>query len=146
MCFGTQWNGRIFNQNGRCGAKGESCTVTEFNLDTGSQFTPQVSSVGTLCLGTSGLFPVWIVIRHFEYPRVHAVHKHRSRRVRYRNVHQCQLWLYKCISTRGEYRFLRWTFTRTHTTGRQDLSGCGNDSPVRGCSAGDKSWTITFCP
>ena len=45
--FGIQWNGRIFNQNGKCGAKGEGCTVTEFNLDTGSQFTPQVSSART---------------------------------------------------------------------------------------------------
>jgi len=28
----NQWNGRIFNQNGGCGAKGEGCTVLEYNL------------------------------------------------------------------------------------------------------------------
>jgi len=27
-----QWNGRIFNQNGRCGGKGEKCTMLEYNL------------------------------------------------------------------------------------------------------------------
>lgn len=43
---GTQCNGQI------CGAKEEGCTVTEFNLDTESQFTPQVSSAGTSFLGT----------------------------------------------------------------------------------------------
>jgi len=38
-----QWNGRIFAQNGACGGKGEGCTMTEFNLDTGDTFTPQES-------------------------------------------------------------------------------------------------------
>ena len=93
------------------------------------------------------LFSIWIGIWHFKHSRVHAVHRDRSeRRMRFRNVHECQLWLYKCISTRGEYRFPCGIFTRTHTTRHQDQSGCGNDSPVHGCSAGDKSWTITFCP
>ncbi|KAL1666330.1 hypothetical protein GGF50DRAFT_87447 [Schizophyllum commune] len=28
----SRWVGRIFNKTAKCGAKGESCTVTEFNL------------------------------------------------------------------------------------------------------------------
>ncbi|KIK60329.1 hypothetical protein GYMLUDRAFT_73797 [Collybiopsis luxurians FD-317 M1] len=27
-----------------------------------------------------------------------------------------------------------------------DMTGCGNDSPVRACSAGNIAFTITFCP
>ena len=53
MYFGSQWNGRVFNQIGSCGTKGEGCTMTEFNLDTGSLYTPQVSCARTLFLGTS---------------------------------------------------------------------------------------------
>jgi len=41
VTINNQWNGRIFNQNGKCGAKGEQCTVLEYNLDTGDTWTPQ---------------------------------------------------------------------------------------------------------
>ncbi|KAF8896128.1 hypothetical protein BD779DRAFT_1667976 [Infundibulicybe gibba] len=43
-----EWNGRIFAQNGHCGASGESCTITEFNLDTGSQFTAQAYDISNI--------------------------------------------------------------------------------------------------
>ncbi|CAA7266879.1 unnamed protein product [Cyclocybe aegerita] len=48
MTINRQWNGRIFNQNGRCGAKGEGCTMGEFNLDTGSQWTPQAYDISNI--------------------------------------------------------------------------------------------------
>ena len=32
ITINNQWNGRIFNQNGKCGSKGEKCTVLEYNL------------------------------------------------------------------------------------------------------------------
>jgi len=32
ITINDQWNGRIFNQNGGCGDKGEKCTVLEYNL------------------------------------------------------------------------------------------------------------------
>ncbi|KAE9400365.1 Osmotin, thaumatin-like protein [Gymnopus androsaceus JB14] len=35
------WVGRLFAQTGSCGASGEGCTMTEFNLDTGSAYTAQ---------------------------------------------------------------------------------------------------------
>ena len=37
ITINDQWNGRIFNQNGKCGAKGEGCTMLEYNL--GELFT-----------------------------------------------------------------------------------------------------------
>ncbi|PFH53136.1 hypothetical protein AMATHDRAFT_55587 [Amanita thiersii Skay4041] len=48
LTINKQWNGRIFNQNGKCGAKGESCTQTEFNLDTGDKFTPQAYDISNI--------------------------------------------------------------------------------------------------
>lgn len=27
-----------------------------------------------------------------------------------------------------------------------DMSGCGDDQPVKGCGAGDVGFTIVFCP
>ncbi|KAK7444098.1 hypothetical protein VKT23_015496 [Stygiomarasmius scandens] len=44
----SNWVGRIFNQNGSCGEKGESCTITEFNLDSGDQFTPQTYDISNI--------------------------------------------------------------------------------------------------
>ncbi|KAH0585380.1 hypothetical protein H2248_008617 [Termitomyces sp. 'cryptogamus'] len=48
LIINSQWNGRIFNQNGACGAAGERCTVTEFNLDTGSHWTPQTYDISNI--------------------------------------------------------------------------------------------------
>ncbi|KAI0318672.1 hypothetical protein OF83DRAFT_1170893 [Amylostereum chailletii] len=44
----SDWVGRIFSQNGACGAKGEDCTLGEFNLDTGSQFTAQAYDISNI--------------------------------------------------------------------------------------------------
>ncbi|KAE9397680.1 hypothetical protein BT96DRAFT_995633 [Gymnopus androsaceus JB14] len=44
----VDWVGRIFNQNGACGASGEDCTITEFNLDTGSAFTAQAYDISNI--------------------------------------------------------------------------------------------------
>ena len=43
-----QFNGRVFNQNGKCGAKGENCSMGEFNLDTGDQWTPQAYDLSNI--------------------------------------------------------------------------------------------------
>ncbi|KAJ7112728.1 hypothetical protein C8R44DRAFT_677221 [Mycena epipterygia] len=37
----SAWVGRVFANTPACGPKGEHCTVTEFNLDTGSNYTAQ---------------------------------------------------------------------------------------------------------
>ncbi|KAJ8091099.1 hypothetical protein AAF712_007686 [Marasmius tenuissimus] len=44
----SRWVGRIFNQNGKCGAKGEKCTILEYNLDSGNQFTPQSYDISNI--------------------------------------------------------------------------------------------------
>ncbi|KDR78955.1 hypothetical protein GALMADRAFT_209295 [Galerina marginata CBS 339.88] len=103
-----QWNGRIFNQNGQCGASGESCTLGEFNLDTGNQFTAQAYDISNIQGFTQSI--------RIEVSGCDTV---------------------TCTN-------VNCGCTNAYPPG--DLSGCGNDSPVRGCSAGDKSWTITFCP
>ncbi|KAF9561997.1 hypothetical protein CPC08DRAFT_761768 [Agrocybe pediades] len=103
-----QWNGRIFNQNGHCGAAGEKCTMAEFNLDTGNAFTAQAYDISN--------------IQGFTQSMSIAVGGCDT--VTCTNVN---------CGCHNAYK-------------PGDLSGCGNDSPVRGCSPGDKSWTITFCP
>ncbi|KAJ7745567.1 hypothetical protein DFH07DRAFT_748780, partial [Mycena maculata] len=37
----SAWVGRVFANTPACGASGENCTITEFNLDTGSNYTAQ---------------------------------------------------------------------------------------------------------
>ncbi|KAI3614559.1 thaumatin-like protein 1-like [Moniliophthora roreri] len=44
----SNWVGRIFAQNGSCGPKGEGCSVTEFNLDSGDAFTPQSYDISNI--------------------------------------------------------------------------------------------------
>ncbi|KAF5371432.1 hypothetical protein D9757_010010 [Collybiopsis confluens] len=44
----VDWVGRLFNQNGACGASGEDCTITEYNLDTGDTFTPQAYDISNI--------------------------------------------------------------------------------------------------
>ncbi|TFK40213.1 hypothetical protein BDQ12DRAFT_721675 [Crucibulum laeve] len=108
LTINSQWNGRIFNQNGRCGPKGESCTLGEFNLDTGNQFTAQAYDISN--------------IQGFTQSMQIA-------------VNGCET--VTCTNVKCGCR-------NAYPPG--DLSGCGSDSPVRGCSAGSHSWTITFCP
>ncbi|KAJ7502557.1 hypothetical protein B0H11DRAFT_1712537 [Mycena galericulata] len=40
--------GRIFNQNGNCGAEGENCTMLEFNLDADSFYTPNSYDISNI--------------------------------------------------------------------------------------------------
>ncbi|KAJ7090873.1 hypothetical protein B0H15DRAFT_248057 [Mycena belliarum] len=40
--------GRIFSQDGSCGAKGESCTMLEFNLDADSFYTPNSYDISNI--------------------------------------------------------------------------------------------------
>ncbi|KAF9259849.1 hypothetical protein L218DRAFT_1079699 [Marasmius fiardii PR-910] len=44
----SRWVGRIFAKNNKCGPKGEQCTVTEFNLDSGDKFTPQSYDISNI--------------------------------------------------------------------------------------------------
>ncbi|KAJ7646504.1 hypothetical protein FB45DRAFT_890625 [Roridomyces roridus] len=40
--------GRIFSQNGECGASGENCTMLEFNLDADSFYTPNSYDISNI--------------------------------------------------------------------------------------------------
>lgn len=104
----SRWVGRIFNQNGNCGAKGESCTLTEYNLDTGDFYTPQAYDISNIQGFTQS-----IQIKSAGCDTV-----------------TCKVKSCPC--------------SQAYPVG--DTSGCGNDSPVRGCGAGDKTFTVTFCP
>ncbi|KAF9526344.1 hypothetical protein CPB83DRAFT_465748 [Crepidotus variabilis] len=108
LTVNRQWNGRIFHQTGHCGAKGESCSMGEFNLDTGSQFTPQAFDISNIQGFTIGM----------------GIGISGGDSVACTNVN---------CGCKNAYPV-------------GDISGCGNDSPVRGGSAGDKTWTVTFCP
>ncbi|KAH7100176.1 hypothetical protein BKA62DRAFT_620347, partial [Auriculariales sp. MPI-PUGE-AT-0066] len=45
----SKWVGRVFNRkNKKCGKKGENCTMGEFNLDTGSQWTPHAYDISNI--------------------------------------------------------------------------------------------------
>jgi hypothetical protein len=103
-----QWNGRVFNQRGNCGALGENCSMGEFNLDTGSQWTPQAFDISN--------------IQGFT----------QSMRI--------------AVSGGDTVTCTNVNCGCTNAYPPGDLSGCGSDYPVRGASAGDKTWTITFCP
>ncbi|KAF8071750.1 hypothetical protein FPV67DRAFT_894876 [Lyophyllum atratum] len=108
LTVNAQWNGRVFNQNGNCGASGERCTVTEFNLDTGDFYTPQAYDISNIQGFTQSI-------------RI--------------EVNGCDT--VTCTNVNCGCK-------SAYPPG--DLSGCGNDSPVRGCSAGGHTFTITFCP
>jgi hypothetical protein len=43
-----QWVGRVFVQNGNCGASGENCSMGEFNMDTGDFYTPQAYDISNI--------------------------------------------------------------------------------------------------
>ncbi|CAK5266521.1 unnamed protein product [Mycena citricolor] len=51
----TAWVGRVFASHPQCGPKGESCTLGEFNLDTGSQFTAQAYDISNIQGFTDGM-------------------------------------------------------------------------------------------
>ncbi|TRM61254.1 hypothetical protein BD626DRAFT_434424, partial [Schizophyllum amplum] len=104
----SKWVGRVFNKVAKCGAKGENCTVTEFNLDSGDFYTPQSYDISNIQGFTQS-----IQIKSAGCETV-----------------TCKQQSCPC--------------KQAYPVG--DISGCGNDSPVRGCGAGDKTFTVTFCP
>ncbi|KAF9526343.1 hypothetical protein CPB83DRAFT_884932 [Crepidotus variabilis] len=55
MTVNRDWNGRIFHQTGKCGAKGESCTMAEFNLDTGGPWSQQSYDISNIQGFTMGM-------------------------------------------------------------------------------------------
>ncbi|KIK55026.1 hypothetical protein GYMLUDRAFT_887667 [Collybiopsis luxurians FD-317 M1] len=104
----ADWVGRVFAKVAKCGAKGEDCTMAEFNLDTGSQYTAQAYDISniqgftqSMSIGAQGCDTVTCTSAN-------------------------------CGCKNG------------YAPG--DMSGCGNDSPVRGCGPGNIAFTITFCP
>ncbi|KAJ7473749.1 hypothetical protein B0H11DRAFT_2236235 [Mycena galericulata] len=48
LTIDTAWVGRIFASHPACGPKGEDCTITEYNLDSGSFFTPQTYDISNI--------------------------------------------------------------------------------------------------
>jgi len=62
----NQWNGRIFNQNGNCGSKGEKCTVLEYNL---GKFVVQGIGIRTLRFVSSQFALIWSAPCWFAYAR-----------------------------------------------------------------------------
>ncbi|KAI0318678.1 hypothetical protein OF83DRAFT_1170900 [Amylostereum chailletii] len=104
----SAWVGRIFNQNGACGASGESCTVTEYNLDSGDFYTPQSYDISNIQGYTQSI-----------------------------QVSAAGCDTVTCTNA-------NCGCSSAYPVG--DTSGCGNDSPVRACGAGDVSFTVVFCP
>ncbi|KAK7451238.1 hypothetical protein VKT23_012576 [Stygiomarasmius scandens] len=104
----SNWVGRIFAQNGRCGSKGDGCSLTEFNLDSGDFFTPQSYDISNIQGFTQSL--------QISSPGCATV--------------TCTNANCGCANA----------FPIGDTT------GCGNDSPVRACGAGDVSFNVVFCP
>ncbi|KAL0563654.1 hypothetical protein V5O48_018411, partial [Marasmius crinis-equi] len=99
----SSWVGRIFAQTGSCGEKGDGCTVTEFNLDSGDQFTPQSYDISNIQGFTQSVSIAGAGCEQVTCTNVNC----------------------GC----------------TNAFPPGDISGCGNDSPVRGCGAGDVGFT-----
>ncbi|KAI5900696.1 uncharacterized protein SCHCODRAFT_02482687 [Schizophyllum commune H4-8] len=99
----SRWVGRIFNKTAKCGAKGESCTVTEFSLDTGDKYTPQAYDISNIQGFTQSI-------------RIKSA--------------GCET---------ATCRSKSCPCKQAYPVG--DMSGCGNDSPVKGCKAGNQPFT-----
>ncbi|KAF5343099.1 hypothetical protein D9758_016014 [Tetrapyrgos nigripes] len=103
----NNWVGRIFNQNGACGAKGDGCTMGEFNLDSGDFFTPQSYDISNIQGFTQSM----------------------------------QISAAGCATV---------TCTNANCGCANafpigDTTGCGNDSPVRACGAGNIAFNTHLC-
>lgn len=108
ITINNNWVGRIFADNGNCGPAGDNCSMTEFNLDANSFFTPQTYDVSHIQGFTQGF----------------------------------------AIAADGCAAVTCAVANCGCANGFQpgDLTGCGNDSPVRACGAGPVGFTVTFCP
>ncbi|KAJ7453204.1 hypothetical protein FB451DRAFT_1050417, partial [Mycena latifolia] len=99
----SSWVGRIFASHPACGPKGESCTITEYNLDSGDAFTPQTYDISNIQGFTDSL-----------------------------QISAAGCESVTCTSPSCGCK-------NAYPLG--DLSGCGNDSPVRACGAGGIAFT-----
>ncbi|KAJ7121998.1 hypothetical protein C8R43DRAFT_1032819 [Mycena crocata] len=108
ITIANKFVGRIFAQNGSCGAKGEDCTMLEFNLDADSFYTPNSYDISniqgftqSISLGAAGCSSV-----------------------------TCSSADCGC--------------NNAYPVG--DMTGCGNDLPVKACGKGNMAFTVVFCP
>ncbi|KAJ7762550.1 hypothetical protein B0H16DRAFT_1311828 [Mycena metata] len=100
--------GRIFAQDGSCGAKGESCTMLEFNLDADSFYTPNSYDISniqgftqSISLGAAGCSTVTCTSPSCGCENAYPI---------------------------------------------GDMTGCGNDLPVKACGKGNIAFDVVFCP
>ncbi|KAJ6616662.1 hypothetical protein B0H10DRAFT_1799153 [Mycena sp. CBHHK59/15] len=100
--------GRIFAQDGSCGASGESCTMLEFNLDADSFYTPNSYDISniqgftqSISLGAAGCATVTCTSPSCSCQNAYPI---------------------------------------------GDMTGCGNDLPVKACGKGNIAFTVVFCP
>jgi len=100
--------GRIFSQDGSCGAKGEDCTMLEFNLDADSFYTPNSYDISniqgftqSISLGAAGCSTVTCTSPSCSCENAYPI---------------------------------------------GDMTGCGNDLPVKACGKGNIAFTVVFCP
>lgn len=128
--FYYQWLGRIFNQDGTCGSLGENCSMTEFNLDTGSSYTPQAYDISNIQGFTQAL--------QIRSPGCDTV------TCKSASCSCKQAYPIGVSSPSSSIRLLRGS--SLNVADSQDMSGCGNDYPVRACGAGNKAFEIVFCP
>ncbi|KAJ7031031.1 hypothetical protein C8F04DRAFT_1112064 [Mycena alexandri] len=100
--------GRIFAQDGSCGAQGESCTMLEFNLDADSFYTPNSYDISniqgftqSISLGAAGCSTVTCTSPSCSCENAYPI---------------------------------------------GDMTGCGNDLPVKACGKGNMAFDVVFCP
>lgn len=123
----VQWVGRVFAQNGNCGASGENCSLGEFNLDTGSQYTAQAYDISVRSLRPDSIIndhAQTLTLRISEYPRLHAVHADRCGGVRGSDVHERQLWVHECVPARRSL----WLWRRLPCEGLRPGRHCFHQS------------------
>ncbi|KAF8138030.1 hypothetical protein K438DRAFT_1478998, partial [Mycena galopus ATCC 62051] len=103
--------GRLFAQDGSCGAEGESCTMLEFNLGTARAAlllhpnSYDISNIQgftqSISLGAEGCDTVTCTDANCSCENAYPI---------------------------------------------GDTTGCGDDLPVKACGAGNKAFTVVFCP
>ncbi|EJD55155.1 hypothetical protein AURDEDRAFT_50420, partial [Auricularia subglabra TFB-10046 SS5] len=94
---------RVWNRENKCGKTGENCSMAEFNLDSGSFYTPQAYDISNIQ----------------GYTQSMGVKAEGCDEVR-------------CTSPSCNCK-------QAYRVG--DMTGCGNDSPVRACGAGPVQFT-----
>ncbi|KAJ6507437.1 hypothetical protein C8R47DRAFT_94118 [Mycena vitilis] len=118
--------GRIFAQNGKCGASGEDCTMLEFNLDADSFYTPNSYDISniqgftqSISLGAQGCSTATCTSPSCT-------------------VRSPSLFLFQILT------LISRQCDNAYPIG--DMTGCGNDLPVKACGKGNIPFTVVFCP